>query len=65
MSNLHLLVQVCCSNEIEPFMNSNSFQIINSNSFQLLNGLIYQTKFYSEMHLCTHSCSNHFQTSQI
>jgi len=46
-------------------MNSNSFQIINSNSFQLLNELIYQIKFYSEMHLCTHSCFNHFQTSQI
>ena len=27
--------------QIEPFMNSNSFQIINFNNFQLLNELIY------------------------
>ena len=38
---------------------------MNSNSFQLLNELIYQIKFYSEMHLYAHSCFNHFQTFQI
>jgi len=46
-------------------MNSNSFQIINSNSFRLLNELIYEMRFYGEMHLCAHSCFDHFQTSQI